>query len=160
SRPITRTVELSPRQRIRMADLYRKTITGFKAFPVNTYDFTRAVAEVEKSWRLVDLFQYVVTEEEMSRIILWSAEGAERVPREHRSETKTIANELLEVFRPQYDNFILEYIDKIPTLRRNFLFMLDLHREFEGDYEKFARFVADVIAAHTPKEESRSLKTA
>lgn len=51
----------------------------------------------------MDLFQYVVTEEEMSRIILSSAEGAERVPLEHRSEIKTIANELLEVFRPQYD---------------------------------------------------------
>lgn len=159
-RPIARTVELSPRQRLRMADLYRKTLNEFKAFPVNTYDFTRAVAEVEKSWRLVDLFQYVVTEEEMSRIIVSSAEGAGRVSPEHRSETKTIANELLEVFRPQYDNFIREYIDQIPALRRNFLFMLDLHREFEGDYEKFARFVANVIAAHTPKEESRGLQTA
>ncbi len=160
SRRITRTVELSLRQRKRMADLYRKTMTDFKAFPVKTYDFTRAVAEVEKSWRLVDLFQYVVTEEEMGRIIVSSAKDAGRVSPESRTESEQITNELLAVFRPNYDNFIREYIDKIPNLRRSFLFMLDLHREFEGNYERFARFVADVIAAHTPKEENQGLETA
>ena len=143
-----------------MADLYRKTTKDFKSFPVNTYDFARAVAEVEKSWRLVDLFQYVVTEEEMHRIIVASAEEAGRVSPEDRAQSEKIANELLAVFRPQYDNLIREYIDKIPTLRRNFLFMLDLHREFEGNYELFSRFVSDVIAAHTPKEENRGLETA
>jgi hypothetical protein len=38
--------------------------------------------------------------------------------------------------------------------------VLDLHHEFENDYDGFAQFVADAIAAHTPKEDNRQLEIA
>jgi hypothetical protein len=157
---VRRVYDLSSRQCANMGELYAKVLADFKTFPAEAYDFDRAVTELEQNLRLVDYFQYVVTDSELRRAIILCKEKAAKVAPEDRVAAANIGSELLGVFHPRYELFDREFIKKIPTLRRNFLFMLDLQRQFEGDYEGFSEFLADVIAAHTPKEENHQLEMA
>ncbi len=142
-----------------MATLYATAAAQSKAFPRESYDFNRSVAEFEQKIRLVDLFQYVVTASEMGLVVASAREAAAKISLEDRTQATTIANGLLEVFRPQ-GAFIRELMEKIPSWRRTLLVGLDLYEYFKDDYDEFSRFAADLIAVHTPKEDNRQVETA
>jgi len=159
SRQIACTYEIPPYQCAAMANLYTTAMVHSKTFPSISYDFDLAVAEFEQKIRLVDFFQYAVTDSELEHLITSSKEAAAKVAPDDKADATKIATGLLEVFRPQ-GTFVRGLIEKVPSWRRSLLVGLDLHRHFEGDYDRFVHFLADLIAVHTPKEHNRQLETA
>ena len=157
---ITRVHDLTPLQCARLAKVFAKPVNAPKILRAKQFDYDRAVSEFEQSVRLVDQFQYVVTSSELRRIVDFFKDEASKVSAEDRANAAKIANDLIGTFRPHYEGFVREGIERLPRITRSFLLLLDLHREFENDDAGFAQFVADAIAAHSPKEENRQLETA
>jgi hypothetical protein len=157
---ITRMHDLTPLQYARLAEVFQKPVNARKPPGAKKFDYDRAVSEFEQSVRLVDQFQYVLTNSELERVAASLNEEAAKVSPEDRAAATKIANDLIGAFRPHYESFVCKGIEKLPSVRRSFLLLLDLHRKSENDYEGFAQFVADAVAAHTPKENNRQLETA
>jgi len=155
---IKRTHELTDRQCEKMNDLYAKACADAEKFAADVYDFDRAVVAFEQGPRIVDYFQYVITDLELQRVMCINQENAAKATPEDRAEAASIANELLEVFSSQHKGFAREFIEKIPTIIRSLLFCLDLHKQFEDDYDGFADFLVNVIAGHAPKEDNQNLR--
>jgi len=156
---IVGTHDLLPSRIKKMAELYATAIADLKKFPSDKYDFDRTVIEFEQTIRLVDHFEYVISETELQRLIASFGAQAAKASPEDRAQATKLANELLGVFRSRPEGFIREQIEQLSSVRRALLFLSDLHRRFADDYNGFAQFVADAIAAHTPKEDNRQLET-
>jgi hypothetical protein len=118
SRQVVRTHEISPRLRADMATLYATAMTRSKAFRKESYDFDRAVAEFEHKIRLVDLFQYVVTDSELRQAIEGFKNDVAKVAPDDKTQAAKIATELLGVFSPQHDGLVRDFIKEIPSIRQ------------------------------------------
>jgi len=88
------------------------------------------------------------------------ADKAASVSQEQRAQASIIASELLEVFQPRYDFIDREFFSKLPDIRRNFLFILDLQKHFQGQSEGLTEFLTTVIAANAPREDYAQLQIA
>lgn len=157
---VTHVHELPPYQRKGMEEIFNKTILQSDQFPSQIYDFDQSVRQFEQRARLVDYFQYIATDPELRQVITLCSEAAAKAAPEVRTQAAMIANELLRTFQPKYEFVNREFLAKIPRARVGLLFMHDVHRHFQGDIEGFSRFLTDIIAAHTPKEDYRKLETA
>jgi hypothetical protein len=157
---INRVYQISAPRCESMAELRERTIVGLSTLSAQAYDFEKCVGEFEQRVRLVDYFQYVLTESELRKVIDLSAEKAINVPPEQRAQAAILANELVELFQPRYDFIEREFFPRIPQIRRSFLFMLDLQKHFQGESGGLTEFMTNVIAAHAPKEDHAQLQTA
>ncbi len=158
SRPITRTYNLQPNQCARFADLYASAVADLENFPTGQYDFDHAVNELEQRVRIVDCFEYVLSDTELQRVVAWSKAQAAKMSSEDKAQAAKIADDLLGIFRSRPNGFVRKQLTQLLSIGRAFRFMADLHMHFEGRYNEFAQFVADAIAAHTPKEDNRQLE--
>jgi len=154
-----RTFEIPSRQCGRMTVRYENAISDFRGFPINSYDFEAAVKAFEEYARLADYFQYLITESEFRRAITIAREQAASVSPEQRIQARRIADELLGLFLPKFGYLDSEILAKIPDIRRNFLFLLDLRQWFQGDADGFSRFLVDILSVRTA-EEYQQLDTA
>ena len=152
SHRVTRTHEIPPSRCAKMIEIYRSAMTELEKFPPQAYHFEHAVTEFEQSVRLPDQFQYVLTESELRQAVTLCKEKAATVSLDVRIQANNLVNELLDVFRPHYEDFSRGFIDQIPTFRRNVLFGLDLHNYFGNDDHAFAQFLSDAIAGHLPQD--------
>jgi hypothetical protein len=157
---IQRIHELTSRQCAKMTELFATACDDATKFPDHKYDFDRAVTEFEQRSRLVDYFQYLLTDSEFQQVISLSHENAAKTTPEDRAEAASIKNELLELFGSQHKNFVRELTGKIPSIRRNLLFCLEMQKQFEGDYDGFANFLVAVMAGHAPNEDQQNLRAA
>jgi hypothetical protein len=157
---INRVYQLSARRREGIAELRKRTIVGLSELPAQAYDFEKCVGEFEQRIRLVDYFQYVLTESELRKVIDLSAEKAASVAPEQRAQAAILANELLEVFQPRYDFIKREFFPRLPQIRQSFLFIMDLQKYFQGESEGLTKFLTNIIAAHAPKKDHAQLQTA
>jgi hypothetical protein len=157
---INRVYEISARRCAGMAELHKRAIATLSALPMQAYDFEKCVGEFEQRHRLVDYFQYVVTDSDLRQLIELSAEKAANVAPEQRTQAAILANEFLDVFQPKYDFIDREFLPKLPDIRRSFLFILDLQQHFQGKSEGLTEFLTNLIAAHAPKEDYAQLQTA
>jgi len=116
------------------------------------------VTEFEQNVRLVDHFQYALTDSELRRTISLKKEQAAKVASENRTRATHIVNGLLGDFRPQGDSR-KNVLKKIRMLTRCLMICADLHGQFEGDYDGVAQFLTDAIAVHPHQEDIQHLET-
>src|ERR1700730_3619944 len=90
SRQIARTHEIPPRRCAAMANLYTTAMVHSKTFPSISYDFDLAVAQFEQKIRLVDFFQYAVTDSELEHLITSSKEAAAKVAPDDKADATKI----------------------------------------------------------------------
>jgi hypothetical protein len=157
---INRVYQISARRCESIAELRKRTIVGLSALPAQAYNFEKCVGEFEQRVRLVDYFQYVLTDSELRKAIDLSAEKAASVGPEERAQAAILANELVEVFQPRYDFIEREFFPRLSQTRHSFLFILDLQKHFQGESAGLIEFLTNVIAAHAPKEDRAQLQTA
>jgi hypothetical protein len=150
SQRVARTHEIPPSHCTKMSEICRNALTDLERVPHQPYDFERAVTEFEQSIRLPDQFEYVLTESELRQAMIVCKEKAAAVTPDARAHANSLANELLDVFRPHYKDLSQGFIDDIPMLRRSVLFGLDLRNYFGDDHEAFVQFLSDAIAVHVP----------
>ncbi len=157
SRPISRTHDVLPSQCPRFRELYAKAASDLEQFPKGKYDFDCVVNEFEQKARLVDCFQYALSETELQHVVASSRAEAEKTSAEERAQAARITHDLLEVVLKRYDAYLREQIKELLVIRQGFLLFSDLQRNFEGDYAAFAQFVTDLIAANPGYREVEKL---
>lgn len=159
SRQIARTYALLPQGCEGMAGIYEAVIGDLENFPTAKYDFDRIVAEFEQNIRIVDHFECAVSKAELQHLIALSKAQAESTSAEDRAEGARLAGEVLKVFGSRYDAYLGTQLKQIDFYRHVLLLMSDFHSAFAGDYAGFAQFLADTLAAHTPKKHNQQLES-
>jgi hypothetical protein len=157
---INRVYEVSARRCAGMAELLKRVLSNLRALPMQAYDFGKCVGDFEQKERLVNYFQYVVTDSELQRLSELSAEKAAAVASAERAQAAILANELVEVFQPRYDFIDREFLPKIPEIWQGLLFILDLKQHFQGDSGGLIEFLTNIIAADAPTKDYAQLQTA
>jgi hypothetical protein len=156
---IARIYELPPERCNAFARICASAVEGLEQFPPGRYEYKRAVEEFEQSVRIIDCFQYAISDSDMERLIHSCAAQAEQVAPETRAKASRIANELINVFRSRYDSYLREQLKAFPSYAHNLLFMADVHTAFEGNYSGFNQFFTNAIAVHLTEDSRQQLQT-
>src|SRR5260370_4728509 len=124
--------EIPPLRCAEMMNLYTTAMVHLKTFPDERYDFDRTVSEFEQKIRLVDFFQYAVTDSDLRQLIAFFKAGATKVAPEDRAQAAKLTDELLGIFRPRPEGYLRDLIEKLSSSKRGLLFLSDLHTHFHG----------------------------
>jgi len=137
-----------------MKEHYAQAMEALKVCE-SAYRFGDAVAEFEKTARVAQLFERVISDTELAKVLESVKAEAEKASLEKRALAHQIVRGFVDVAKNRCGDFIREQIETLSKQRAGFLFLSDLQREFGSDYDRFVAFFADAVAANAEEEALR-----
>jgi len=157
SRTLDRTHQLSPHLQLRAADLYMEALQNLEKHGRIAYDFERAVRELERWVRIPQFLEHFLLPDDLAELTKRIDKAVQLVPNERRKAARRIVGEMMETFRPFYENNHRTILEIFRRVRAGLLFQLDMHRLFTGNPQGFAELLADGIASSFSPEDLENL---
>ena len=112
------------------------------------YDFGNAVRDFESTTRIPQMFERVVSDDDLSKVVESARTESERVAPEKRALAQQVCRSFAQIIKARSAYLSDEQIKQLFTLRAALMFFVEFYREFDN-YDDFADFVANAIAAKT-----------
>jgi hypothetical protein len=150
---ISRSLEIPPTQRKRIIETHSKGLEALKDSA--EYKFSDVVEEFEKTFRIPQFFERVVSEEEICKTLGSLSAKADQLPAEKRVLAHQIVHGIADVLQNRYRDKVRKFIADMLSARTAFLTLFDYQRELGDDYERIVNCLTDHIAVNTEEEALR-----
>lgn len=154
-----RSISLLPSQCLIVGEWHRATLEQLRTLEVRGYDFERAVTDFERSIRIPELFERVISEADLPDLLKVSRKSTENTPAENRALAKQIVTEFVQVLSPHSSDAQTVLLKWFPLIRQALLLLNDLFRLYATDSAGFIEFLGDVIASRISMEELNKLSS-
>jgi hypothetical protein len=122
------------------------------------YNFAKITEEFESIVRIPHLFERVVSEAELARILPLIDSDREKIPAEKRALGRALVREFADSLLSHWEGPVKKGIAELPQYRDSFTLLLDIRRIFANDYDGFINFLGDAVAFNTDQGRLIELK--
>jgi hypothetical protein len=122
------------------------------------YNSAKITDEFESIVRIPHLFERVVSEAELARILPLIDSDREKIPPEKRALGRALVREFADSLLSHWEGPVKKGIAELPQYRDSFTLLLDIRRIFANDYDGFINFLGDAVAFSTDQERLIELK--
>jgi hypothetical protein len=122
------------------------------------YNFAKILEEFETVVRIPHLFERVVSEADLARVLPLIDSDRERISPEKRALGRAVVREFADSLRSHWEGPVQKGIAELPQFRDSFTLLLDIRRIFANDYDGFINFLGDAVAFNTDQERLIELK--
>jgi hypothetical protein len=119
------------------------------------YRFPDVVNEFEKTTRIPQFFERVVSDKEIAESLESLRVMAKQIPSERQVLAHHIVHGLADVLKNRYGDELRKLMVELQDGRKPILILFDFHREFGSDYERFVDFLTDCVAVNAKEESLR-----
>jgi len=150
---VSRTYQLLPTQRKQVAGMHSKAMEALEA--CSNYKFSEVVEEFERTIRIPQFFDRVVSDEDISRNLESLRAKADDLSTDKRTLAHQVVHGLADVLKTRHGEKVHKFLTDMLGARTAFLTLFDYQREFGDDYERIVNALTDHVALNTPDEALR-----